>query len=147
MARDKRVRAASRPSPVVADRGETGAHHAARLATRATGRGKRHRMQARTASRSRFNGDHNTASHNKLHTGRGSTAERHRRAGLGFHGADYSFAVERHRSRLRCPRLRQRPDRRTPLSYSRREEVLWLKPPPEVSTPAAFADGTIRGGG
>ena len=56
MARDKPVRAPPRPSPVVADRGETGVHHAARLVTRATGRGKRHRMQARTASRLRSNG-------------------------------------------------------------------------------------------
>src|SRR3984893_9263972 len=81
MARDKPVRAAPRPSPVVADRGETGAHHAARLATRATGRGKRHRMQARTASRSRFNSYHNTAPDDQPQLGLRSTTERHIRAG------------------------------------------------------------------
>jgi hypothetical protein len=86
MARDERVRAASRPNPVVADHGEIGAHHAARLATRATGRGKRHRMQARTASRSRFNSDHNTAPDDQTQLRSRRVAERHRRC--GYHRAN-----------------------------------------------------------
>jgi hypothetical protein len=65
--------------------GETGAHHAARLATRAAGRGKRHRMQARTAPRSRFNSHHNTAPDDQLQLGSRRTAERHRRARLGLY--------------------------------------------------------------
>jgi hypothetical protein len=40
-------------------------------------------MQARTASRSRFNSYHNKAPNDQSHTGGG--AERHPWAGLGFH--------------------------------------------------------------
>src|SRR5580692_6908842 len=72
MARDKLVRAPSRSSPGVAGRGETGAHHDARLTTRATERGKRRRMLARTASRSRFKGYHNKALNDQPHIGCGS---------------------------------------------------------------------------
>jgi hypothetical protein len=98
--------------------GQTGAHHAARLATRAAGRGKRHRMQARTASRSRFNSYHNTAPDDQLHTGLGSAAERHRGAGFGFHDQRRSIPLTRGWAGPLCPPARTHVHRGKPQSGS-----------------------------
>jgi hypothetical protein len=79
----------------------------------------------------------------------GSVAERH--GPVGLHGANYSLLsndMDPGWIPVKMPSFEPTPDRRTPpLLQSSSREVLWLKPPPEVSTPAAFADGTIRVGG
>ena len=93
-------------SPVVADRGETGAHHAARLATRATWRGRRRRMQVRAALRSRFTSYHNTAP--DAYTKEQLIQALRVNARVRHAGASAMLGVER-----RCPDVARRRTRRT----------------------------------